>query len=228
LVPIIVLEVDIIPRLGAYERGEVIRGHHIGLAGLAIFSCRCIGQFGKEPHTAERDACAEAGGGFGDKASAAGPENAEDFFEDGLAVCNDEEKSGDDDSVDGVGRIAKRVCVSVGEGTVLKAAAGSAGLRPGDEAARKIDAGCVDLGILLREPTGIKAGAAAQLKNMGAGSGSASGEERERDLLSVIAEEVLATESVKPGAGLEEAIGRTRGSMSEGSPGYVAVAWFHS
>ena len=61
--------------------------------------------------------------------------------------------------------------VAVSEGAVLEAAAGGPRLGPGDKAAREVDARGVDLGILLREPTGIEAGAASELKDMGSGNG---------------------------------------------------------
>jgi hypothetical protein len=86
----------------------------------------------------------------------------------------------------------------------------------------------VNLGILLREATGIKTGAAAEFENMSAGRRAVGGKESAGDLLGMIAEEVLATEGVEPGAALEETVGRTRGGMREGSPGHFAVAWFHS
>jgi hypothetical protein len=126
LVPAIVLQVDDVPGFGADKRGEILGGHDIGLARLAIFSSRRVGQLGEQPHAAKRDASAKAGGRFGDETSAAGAKNTEDFSEDGGAICHDEEKSGDDDTVDGVGGVAKGVSISVSEGTVAKAAAGGA------------------------------------------------------------------------------------------------------
>ncbi len=63
--------------------------------------------------------CAEAGGGFGDKASAAGTQDAEDFVEDGFAVLDDEEETGDDDGIDEIFSVAESVDVAVGKGTVL-------------------------------------------------------------------------------------------------------------
>src|SRR6266851_4871130 len=144
LVPAIVLEIDDAPGLRADERGEVRGGHDASLSKLAILAGRSAGQLGEQPHATERDAGAEAGGGFGDKTSAAGFEDAEDLVEDGLAVANDEEEAGDDDGVDGVGRIAESVDVAVSEGAIFEAAAGGSGFGSCDEAFGEIDAGGVD------------------------------------------------------------------------------------
>jgi hypothetical protein len=228
LVPAIVLEIDDAPGLRADERGEIRGGHDFSLAVFAIFAGGGAGQLGEQPHTSERDAGAEAGGGFGDKTSAARFENTEDFVEDGRAIANDEEEAGDDDGVDGVGRIAESVNVAVGEGAVLQAAAGGSGFGSCDEAFGEIDASGVDLRVLLGESTGVEAGAAAELKDVGAGSGSVGSEERAGDLLGVIAEEILAAEGVEPGAAFEQAVGRMRGGMRNGSAGHFAVAGFHS
>src|SRR5277367_1100594 len=104
LIPAIVLEIDGTPRLGVDERGEVRNGHDFGLTRFAVFAGWGRGEPGEQPHTAQRDASAKAGGWFGDKTSSAGFENAEDLAEDSLAVANDEEEAGDNDGVDGVGR----------------------------------------------------------------------------------------------------------------------------
>ena len=81
------------------ECGEVRGRHNLSLAGFAIFAGGCVGEFGDQPHARERDASAEAGGGFGDETSATGFEDAEDVVEDGFAVANDEKEAGDDDGV---------------------------------------------------------------------------------------------------------------------------------
>ena len=175
LVPAIVLEIDDAPGLRADECGEVRGGHDVGLSGFAILAGGGAGQFGEQPHASERDAGAEAGGGFGDKTSAAGFEDAEDLVEDGFAVSHDEEEAGDDDGVDGVGSVAESVDVAVGEGAVLEAAAGGSGFGSGDEALGEVDAGGVDLRVLLRESTGVEAGAAAEFEDVSAGGGAVGG-----------------------------------------------------
>lgn len=149
LIPTIVLEIDGTPRLRADEGGKVRCGHDIGLAGFGVLACRSAGQFGEQPHAAERNAGTEARGGFGDKTSAAGAQHTEDFSDDGFAVSNDEKEARDDDCVDGVRGVGEGVGVAVSEGAVLEAAAGGPGFGSGDKAAREIDAGGVDLGILL-------------------------------------------------------------------------------
>lgn len=58
---------------------------------------------------------------------------------------------------------------------------------------------------------------------MGAGNGTAGGEESAGDLLSVIAEEVLAAESVEPGTTFVEAVGWMH-RVGAGSAGHFAVA----
>ena len=207
MVPAIVLQVDDVPGFRPNKCREVLGGHDFGLAWFAIFSCRSVGQLGEQPHAAERNASSEAGGGFGDKTSAAGTKNTEDFAEDGVAICHDEKKTGDNDSVDGARCVAKRVSISMGEGTVAEAATGCARFCSGNEAAGEVDAGGVDLGVLLREPAGIEAGTATKFKNAGAWGGSAGWEKSARDLLGVIAEEIFATEGIEPGTALEETFG---------------------
>src|SRR5580704_10155141 len=145
LVPAIVLEIDDAPGLRADQGGEVRGGHDAGLPELAILARGGAGQLGEQPHASERDAGAEAGGGFGDKTSAAGFEDAEDLVEDGLAVANDEEEAGDNDGVDGVGSVAESVDVPVGEGAVFEAAAGGSGFGSCNEALGEVDASSVDL-----------------------------------------------------------------------------------
>ena len=127
------------------ECGEVRRGHDVSLAEVAILAGWGAGEFGEQPHAGERDTGAEAGGGFGDKTSAAGFEDAKDFGKDGLAVLYDEKKAGDDDGVDGVGRVAQSVDVAVGEGAVFEAAAGGPGFGSCDETSGEVYAGGADL-----------------------------------------------------------------------------------
>jgi hypothetical protein len=100
--------------------------------------------------------------------------------------------------------------ITVGEGTVPEAATGGSRFGSGDEAAGQIDSRGVDLGILLRESTGIKAWAAAELKNMSAWARAMGRKKSAGDLLGVIAEEILAAEGVEPGTGFEETVRRTR------------------
>jgi hypothetical protein len=149
LVPAIVLEIDGTPGLRADERRKVRSGHDFGLPEFAISAGGGAGQPGEHPHTTEGDTGAEAGGGFGDKTSAGGFENSEYFVENGLAVSNDEEEARDDDGIDRIGRVAEGVDIAVGEGAVSEPAASGAGFCSCDEAFREIDAGGVDLGILL-------------------------------------------------------------------------------
>jgi hypothetical protein len=228
LIPAIVLEVDDIPRFRPDKCGKILGGHDFCLARLAIFSCGSVGQLREQPHAAERDAGAKAGGGFGDETSAAGAKDTEDFTEDGVTICHDEKKTGDDDSVDGAGCVVEGMSISVGEGTVAEAATGCARFCPSDEAAREVDAGGVDVGKFLREPAGIEAGAAPQFKNTGARGGSIGWEKSARDLLGVIAEEIFAAEGIEPGTALEETFGRAGGGRRERLPGHFAVARFHS
>ena len=136
---------------------------------------------------------------------------------------NDKEEAGDDDGVNGVGRIAESVDVAVGEGAVFEAAASGSGFGSGDEAFGEIDPGGVNLRVLLGESTGIEAGAAAEFEDVSAGRRAGGGEESAGDLLGVVMEEVLAAEGVEPGAAFEEAVRRMRG-MGAGSAGHFAVA----
>ena len=96
--------------------------------------------------------------------------------------------------------------VAVGEGAVLEAATGGSRLGSCNETAREIDAGGVDLWVFLGKSTGIEARAAAKFEDMSTGDGAIGRKESVGDLLSVIAEEVLAAEGVEPGAGFEEAV----------------------
>jgi hypothetical protein len=80
------------------------------------------------------------------------------------------------------------VDVAVSEGAVLEAATGRAGLCPRDEAVGEVDAGGVDLGVLLGESTGIEARAATKLKNVGSGGWTVGGKESAGDLPGVVAE----------------------------------------
>lgn len=84
------------------------------------------------------------------------------------------------------------------------------------------------MGVFLRESTGVEAGAAAEFKDVSAGGGAVGGKEGARDLVGVVAEEILAAEGVEPGAAFEEAVGRMRWRMRESSAGHFAVAWVHS
>jgi hypothetical protein len=101
------------------------------------------------------------------------------------------------------------VSISVGKSTVVKAAAGGPGLCPGDKTAREVDARSADLGVLLRESTGIESGATAQFEDVSTGSWTAGRKKSAGNLLGVVAKEILATESVEPGTAFEEAIGWT-------------------
>jgi hypothetical protein len=207
LVPAIVIEIDGVPGLGVDESGEVGAGHDFGLARFAVLASWTGGDPGEEPHAGERDAGAKAGGGLGDKASSARAEDPEDLTEDRLFAGDDEEEAGDDDGVDGAGGVGKRLGIAVGEGAVTEAAAGGAGASPFDEAAREVNAGGVDVGIVLGEPAGVEAGATAEFEETGSGAGAFAGEEGAGDLPGVIAEEVFAAEGIEPGASFEEAVG---------------------
>ena len=224
LIPAIVLEIDGTPGLGADERRKIRRGHDFGLPKLAIFAGGGTSQPGEHPHTTEGDTGTQNGGGFGDKTSAGGFEDAKYFVENGLAVSNDEEKAGDDDGIDRIGRVAEGVDIAVGEGAVSEPAASGAGFCSCDEAFGEIDAGGVDLGILLRESTGIEAGSATKVEDASAGGGPVGRKKSACDLRGVIAEKVLAAEGIEPGAAFKEAVGRVRGGMSEASAGHFAVA----
>ena len=113
------------------------------------FAGRGAAEFREQPHASERDAGAEAGGGFGDETSAAGFEDAKNLVEDSLAVLNYEKEAGDDDGVDGVGWVAESVNVTVGEAAVFETTAGGSGSGSCDKAAGEVDASGVDLRIFL-------------------------------------------------------------------------------
>ena len=118
--------------------------------------------------------------------------------------------------------------ITVDEGAVFEAAAGGSGFGSCDEALGEVDAGGVNLRVLLRESTGIEAGTAAEFEDVRAGSGAAGGKESAGNLVSVVAEEIFAAERVEPGAAFKEAVGRMRGRTCESSAGHFAVAWVHS
>jgi hypothetical protein len=61
----------------------------------------------------------------------------------------------------------------------------------------------VYLRVLLRESTGVEAGAATKFENAGAGGWVARRKKSVGDLLGMVTEEVLAAKGIKPGAGLE-------------------------
>jgi hypothetical protein len=228
LVPAIVIEVDGVPRLGVDEGGEVGAGHDIGLAGFAVLAGGAGGEAREEPHAGEGDASAEAGGGFGDKTSAARAEDAEDLAQHRLFAWDDEEEAGDDDGVDRVGGIRKGLGVAMGESAVAESAAGGAGAGALDEAAREVDPGGVDVGVVLGETTGVEAGAATEFEDTGSGAGALAGEQGAGDLLGVVAEQVLAAEGVEPGTSFEEAVGWISRRVRREAGGHFAVAWIHA
>lgn len=222
LVPAVVLEIDGIPWNGVDEGGEVGAGHDVGLLGLAVEDAGARDEAGEEPHEGEGEAGAEAGGGFGDKTSAVGTEDAEDLADDSLFVRDDEEEAGDDDGVDGGGGVREGVGVGVLEAAVGEAAAGGPGAGAFEEGEGEVDAGGAEGGVLFGESTGIEAGAAAEFEEALARGGALRGEEGVGDLLGVVAEEVLATEGVEPGTAFEEAVG-----LGEGGSGDVGVNCAH-
>jgi hypothetical protein len=178
----------------------------------------------EDPHATEGDAGAKAGGGLGDKTSATGAEDAEDLANDGLAVFDDEEEAGDDKSIDKTEGAGERMGVAATEGAIGKRSTVGAAFGAAEEGLGEVDAGGLELGKLLGEAAGVEAGAASDLDDVGAGAGVAGGKQGTGDLGGVIAEEVLAAESVEPATSLEEALRRTESRLS----GKIAIAGIHA
>jgi hypothetical protein len=189
------------------------------LLGFAEAAGWSVGEAGEHPHATERDSSAEAGGWFGDKTSATGPEDAKYLTDHRLAVGDDEEQARDDDGIDVAEVGWQRVRVTATKVTVEKAAAGGATFRTKQKVFGEVDAGGLKLGILVGETTGVEPRAAADFEYMSAGSGTARGKQRPRDLRGVIAEEILATQSVEPPTSFEEALCRP----DKGIAGQLAV-----
>ena len=152
-----------------------------------------------------------------------GRRTRKDLADDAFLVGHDEEEAGDDDGVNGACGIRKGVGVRVLEAAVGQAELAGAGLSAFDEVVGEIDARGANAGEFFGEAAGVKAGAAAELKQMRAGVGRLIRKERLHDLRGVIAEEVLAAERVEPRTSFEETI-RLRGCPA----GRVTVALVHS
>jgi hypothetical protein len=224
LVPPVELDVDGGPGLGVDEVLEVSAGHDVSLVRLAETAGRGIGELREDPHATEGNTRPEAGCGFGDKTSATGAKHAKDLAHDGFAVRNDKEEARDDNGVDvaEVGR--KRVGIAAAEIAVEQAAPRRSALGAKKKIFREVYAGGLQLRIFVGEAAGVEAGPAANFENMGAWGWAIGGKQRLSDLSGVIAEEILAAESVKPRTSFKEALWL----MDKGFAGQLAVACFHS
>ena len=149
------------PGLGGYQGAEFLAIEDFGLAGLAVVGEGPGAEAGEQPHAGKRDAGAEAVGGFSDKAAAAGAKDAEDLLHGFAAVADDEEEAGDDDRVYGVDGAGEVECVALEETAVAEAAGVGAMASSAEECFREIEAGHLDLRMLLGEGAGVEAGAAA-------------------------------------------------------------------
>jgi hypothetical protein len=69
--------------------------------------------------------------------------------ENSLSILKDEEEAGDNNCINGVGRVAQGMRITMSESTVLEASTGGSGFCSCDQALREIYAGGVNLGILL-------------------------------------------------------------------------------
>ncbi len=193
-----------LPRLGGEEGLEGGRGKDPHPARFTAPAKS--GQPGHAPHEQQWDGSPNDKTGFTDKATPAGGEHTMDLG-DGLAWARQHgEKPGGDNVLERAVRIRQGEGVNAFEAALAQAETGRLVARALELLGRLVDPGDPQAGMTPSQPAGIKAGAAPELEQTGAGRGRPVRPEIARDPCGVVAKKMLAKENVEPGKPFKETL----------------------